>query len=455
LLRYNSATRSFDPLLATSYTRSPDGLVWTFVLRKGVKFHDGEPFNAAAVKYSIERTQRMKKGCSYIWGAVKEVRVIDDYTVEMTLSVPAALDSIAASNVAAYIMSPKSAELGTDWFNQGHECGTGPYMMQSQVPGNEVILTRFPEYWGGWEGQHFDKIAFKYVGENASRRQMIESGEADFVDNLMPEDLEALKSNPNVVFVEDLSYTNNLAFINTRKPPLDNRLVRQALLYAFPYDQVVNFVTKGYSSRSTGIIARSLWGSLDEPLYNYDLDRAKELLAKAGYPNGGFPLEYAYTSGVEERRKTAELYKSELAKLGITLALRGATFDSMWERAKSPNPKDRQDFIVVRSWPDILNPSSLFIPYYHSEDSVNWNLSYYYSKDLDRMIEEADIMSAIDLQRASAMYQEIGKLISDEALAIFQYDEKSVYLISKTFKGFVPNAAYRGVVFFYETYRGE
>jgi len=453
LLRYDANTNTLEPILAESYSKSEDGLIWTFKLRQGIKFHDGTDFNADAVKYSIDRTMEMEKGTSYIWGNVNEIKVVDPYTVEFTLSKPDSLDYIAASNTGSFIMSPTSAEQGTEWFGKGNECGTGPYKIQSQVPGNEVILTKFDEYWGGWEGEHFDKIAFKYVGENASRRQMIESGEADIVDNLMPEDIDALKENADVNVVESTSYTNSIAFVNTMKPPLDNKLVRQALLYAFPYEDVIKYVNKGYATLSTGTIAKPLWGSASESPYKYDLEKAKELLKEAGLPDGGFKVVYSYASGQEGRQKTAELYKSELAKIGVELDLRPATFDSIWELAKSPNPKDRQDIIVIRSWPDILNPASLLIPYYHSEESITWNLSYFYSDNLDKMLEDANVMSAIDAEKAADMYRDVEKLVSDEALTIYQGDEKSIYIVNKTFKGFVPNPAYQGVVFFYETYR--
>ena len=94
------------PALATSWETSDDGLTWTFHLRKGVKFHDGEPFNAAAVKYSIDRTMKMKKGAYYVWSAVKEIKVVDDDTVQFLLKEPAPIDLIASSQYAAYIFSP-------------------------------------------------------------------------------------------------------------------------------------------------------------------------------------------------------------------------------------------------------------------------------------------------------------------------------------------------------------
>src|SRR5690606_1609300 len=107
-----------------------DATQWTFHLRQGVKFHDGEPFNAEAVKYSIERTMEINQGPAFIWAPVEEIVVEDEYTVTFNLAYPAALDLIAASGYGAYLISPKTAEKGTDFLNQGNAAGTGPYMLK-------------------------------------------------------------------------------------------------------------------------------------------------------------------------------------------------------------------------------------------------------------------------------------------------------------------------------------
>lgn len=151
------------PALATSWETSEDGLTWTFHLRKGVAFHDGEPFNAEAVKYSLERTMAMKKGAYYIWSAVKEIKVVDDYTVQFLLDNPAPVDLIASSQYGAYIFSPKAGEKGTDWFMQGKAAGTGPYQVDRWEKSQQVVLTKFDDYWGGWEGDHFERVIIKVV----------------------------------------------------------------------------------------------------------------------------------------------------------------------------------------------------------------------------------------------------------------------------------------------------
>ncbi len=453
LLRYDSETDTFTPVLATEYSKSDDGLVWTFKIREGVTFHDGTAMDANAVAYSLERSKNMNKGASFIWDPVDTIKATDDSTVEISLKYAAPLDLIVSCAYSAYIMNPEQADQGTDWFQAGNECGTGPYMLQSQVPSDEVIMTKFDTYWGGWEGKHFDKVIVKNIGENASRRQMIESGEADITNSLMVEDLKALQNNPDVTVYQSSSFANTVGFFNTQSKPFDNKLVRQALNYAFPYEDIITYVSQGYATRPTGPVPTAMWGSLKEPMYNHDLDKAKALLAEAGYPNGGFDMKITYISGVEDRKKTAELYKSELEKLGINVEIIGMPWDQMWEKAKSTNPEDRQDWLSIAWWPDVVTPASWFKALYMTEESIVFNLGYYSNPELDRIIKEADVYCATDRDKAAELYQEAGRIVSEDAVSTFVTDGKSIYTIRKNLKNFGEDPAYPYVLFFYDFYR--
>lgn len=216
LLRYIPETDTFIPVLATSYSQDDD-LTWTFHLRKGVTFHDGTLFDADAVKFSIDRTMKMHKGASYIWNAVSDIIVIDDFTVQFKLKRPAPMDQVVACVYNAYIMSPSVAvavaDKGDDFFINENECGTGPYTLRNSIKGDEVILERYNDYWGGWKDNQYDNIVFKHIGENASRRQMVESGEADVVSVLMPEDVKALMNKPDVQVLLSDGYVNHFAFL--------------------------------------------------------------------------------------------------------------------------------------------------------------------------------------------------------------------------------------------------
>ncbi|GAB1475797.1 ABC transporter substrate-binding protein [Bacillota bacterium] len=453
LLRYNSAKDEFIHVLATEYEKSEDGLVWTFKIREGVKFHDGNEMDANAVVYSLNRNKDMNKGGSFIWDPVNTIEALDDSTVKITLDYAAPLDLIVSCAYSAFIMSPEQAEKGTDWFQQGNEAGTGPYKLHSQTPGDEVILAKFEEYWGGWDGKHFETVIIKNIGENASRRQMIESGEADITNSLMVEDLKALQNNPDLTVYKSDSFANTIGFMNTKSAPFDNKLVRQAINYAFPYDDIIKYVSQGFGTRATGPVPTKMWGSLDKPMYEHNLDKARELLAEAGYPNGGFKMQVAYISGVEDRKKTAELFKSELEKIGIEVEILGMPWDQLWEKAKSTNPEDRPDWLSIAWWPDVITPASWFKALYMTEEEIFFNLGYYSNPELDRIVMEADVQSGINRDLAADLYRQAGAIVSEDAVSTFITDGQSIYTIRNNLKNFSEDPAYPYVLFFYDFYR--
>jgi len=456
LVRYDPADKKFIPLLAESYSVSDDGLTWTFKLRKGVKFQNGDDFTAQDVKYSIERTQRLGAGAAYIWSAVEQTNVVDDQTVEFKLSYQSPLDIVASAGYAAFIYSAKCVDENDAWIDEAKGCGTGPYMLKSSKWGDEVILEKFDGYWRGWSGKHFSMVVFKKISESATRRQMIETGDATVTFELPYSDINALKNNPNVTVYVEPSWTNLLGMFNTQKPPLDNKLVRQALSYAFPYDIVVTHAVGGYARQSYGAVPFGMWGFSDKlPRYNYSLDKARELLAKAGYPDGGFKLLLTYAAGNEAEKSTAELYASELAKLNIELEIRSMPWDSQWELAKSPNPEDRQDIFIFYWWPDLPSPYSMLYSDFHSEDEIFFNLAYYKNPEFDSKIDEANEKTVVDFAQAESMFVEAQAMLLDDAVALFIYDRQDVWETNSKFKGFKFNPAYPTTVFFYETYLDE
>ncbi len=455
LLRYNPKEDKIVPCLATEYSKTDDGLTWTFKIREGVKFHDGTDLTAEDVKYSIDRTMEIGNGAAFIWGPVEEIKVIDEYTVEMSVKYPAPMDLISASNYAAYIHSKDAAEADPEGWYMDKEAGSGPYIIESSVQGDQVVLSKFDDYWKGWEGKHFEKVVIKSILEGATRRQMFEAGELD-AGGVNLEDLPIIRQNPNLSVVEVPTFVNTAAYFNTDKAPLDNKLVRQALSYAFPYEDVIEYVMNGYAEQTRGVLPANMWGySEDIPQYTYDLDKAKELLDQAGYPDGGFKLVYTYINGPEDMKKTAELYKTELAKIGVELELRAMPWDSEWAMAKAENPEDRQDICSFRWWPDVCSPDSWLQSLYHSEDQIIFNLCYYENDDVDQFIEEGIRLSGIDRNQAAEKFVEAQKQIMEDAVVIPQYDHAGIWVLNSSVKGFEFNPAYNACVSWYDCYREE
>lgn len=454
LLRYDPATDTFIKVLATDYSHSEDGLTWTFKLREGVKFHDGTVMDAEAVKFSFERTINMKQGAYYIWDSVQSIETPDANTIVFKLKYPAPMDIVVSAGYAAFIMSPSTVKKNDEgWLSQGNECGTGPYVLQSFKMGDEVVLKAFDGYWGGWEGNHIKTVYMKKVPEFASRRQMVEKGDATIISHISPEDNKALAQNKDLVVNPVDGFQNLIMFFNTAKAPLDNAKLRQALSYAFPYADAVEHAVGGEAQQSRGIIPHGLWGHGDDVTqYSFDLDKAKTLLAEAGYPDGGLEFVMTYMSGEEGEKRALELYQSELAKLNIKLDIRAMPWDSQWEMAKNPDPSKVQDMLTMYWWPDLASPYSWLLNLFHSEDQPLYNLSYYKNAEYDKMIDDANVLSGTDRAASEQMFIDSQKILMDNAVAIPIFDMKNTLVHRADFKGFVDNPAYPNVVFFYDTY---
>lgn len=452
LTRYNATTLEIDPLIAESYEASEDGLTWTFVIRQGMKFHDGTDVNAEAVKFSIDRTRDINMGSAYVWDAVDTIEVVDEYTVQFNLAYPTPLQYVASSGYAAFIMSPTAIEAnGEDWLKEGNDAGSGPYVVAKSTMGEEVVLQAFPEYWGGWTEGQYDTVVIKKISETSSRRQLVESGEVTAAYELPAEDVEALSTNDGVNIVQAKTFTNLLFQLNTQVEPLNNVKVRQALSYAFPYEDVLLYAAGGYGSKPRGVIPEGIVGHSDEvPQYTFDLDKAKELLVEAGHPDGGFELDLHYLSGDELQKKTAELYKSELGKIGVTLNIRSMPWDSYYDVALSPNPEDRQDIFALYWWPDNALPASWFYMLYYTEEMISWNMSYYSDPAYDALIDEAEGLVYSDIESAEKLYIEANTKIVDEALSLYALDMDRQYVTNASMEGLIPNPAYDTVIFFYD-----
>ena len=448
------SVETVSPKLATSWEASEDALTWTFNLLEGVKFHDGTDFNAEAVKFSIERTMEIGLGAAYIYAPVEEIEVVDDLTVRFHLSFAAPMDLLLSSGYAAWIMSPTAvADKDSDWFNAGNEAGTGPYTIESYEVGQRLVISRFDDYWGGWEEGQFDTVVFDIIEDPTVAEQMIRSGEADFTYNLPFENYAALSEVEGVTVDITPSFQTLLALLNHRKPPTDDPLVRQALAYSFPYDKVVENLYAGLGTQARGTVPAGMWGH-DPGLtqYTLDLDKAAELLAEAGFPDGGFEVTYTYVAGDLDEQQVGELWRAELAKLGVDLEVQGLQWEAQWDLAIN-NPEGAQDAFSFYWWPDYITPYGFLFGMFHSEEEPFFNLGYYSNAEFDELIDMGNEVSGVDIDQATEMFIEAQEMLVEDAAAVFILDLPDVHVIRSDIQGYVNNPAYPHVVFWYDLSR--
>jgi peptide/nickel transport system substrate-binding protein len=446
LLRINKpgSAEKYTPILAESWLVSDDKLSYTFKLRPDVKFHDGEPMNAAAVKASIEAAKD-HGGAGFIWASLDNIEVVDDLTVKFNLTNPQPVDLIASSMYAAYIVSPKALEgfaADENFWADGKSYGTGPYMVESYTPDVEAVFTRNPDYWGGWDGKHYDKVVASLVPEATTRQQMLEGGEADLAERLPGENLPKFESDPNYIVYKEPSFFNYIAYFNTMRPPLDNVKVRQALSYAIPYQDIISIGVNGLGTQSYGPIPAGVFPWDDSVgQYTYDLEKAKELLKEAGHEGGGFPIRMTYTSSNVAEEAFAPLIKDSYAQIGVDVTIEPLSLGEQLKLARSG--ADAQDMTLMLYWPAYADAGidNLWSLFYYTE-TPSWNLSYWKNEEYMKLWDEAYALSGTDIDAAQAKYAEATKLLVEEAPGIFFFDTISPYAIPKTVEGYEYNLNY-------------
>jgi peptide/nickel transport system substrate-binding protein len=464
LLRINApdSAEQYTPLLAESWDVAEDGMSYTFHLRPNVKFHDGEPMNAAAVKASVDAAKE-RGGASFIWLPLKDVEVVDDLTVKMNLSYAAPMDLIASSLYGAWIVSPKALEAGAadeNFWADAMSYGTGPYMVESYTPDAEIVFTQNPEYWGGWDGSHYEKVVVALVPEATTRQQMLEGGEVDLAAAIPVENVGMFESNPNYTVYKEPSFFNYVGFFNTLRAPLDNIKVRQALSYAIPYQDIIKVAANGLGTQSYGPVPAGVFPWDDSVFqYSYDLDKAKALLKDAGYEGGGFSLRLTYASSNAAEEAFAPLIKDSFAQIGVEVTIEPMAFGQQWELAKT-DPANAQDMFLLLYWPTYSDAGAdnMWSMFYGGAEPTflnvtKFNLAYWKNDQYNALMDEAGALTATDYAGSQAKYVEAMNILIDEAPGIYFFDTMAVFIIPNTIEGFDYNLNYPFVpYFFYNLY---
>ncbi|KAA3634250.1 MAG: ABC transporter substrate-binding protein [Proteobacteria bacterium] len=448
LLWYNppGSEKQFTPALAESWSVSDDGLTWTFKLREGVSFHDGEPFNAAAAKASIERTRELKQGAYYIWAGVESIEAPDDVTLVIRTGEPQPIDLIASSQYGAYMYSPKAAAQGTEWFNQGNAAGTGPYTVRQWVQGQQLVLEKNPGYWGGWTDANFDRVILKVVTENSTQVQMLKSGEADFI-SLVPADIvDSLDNEDGISAHAIASWKNSQFLINTQKSPTDNVSFRRALTHLWDYESVVNDIYAGFASVGRGAVPATMWGhddSIEAPAFDPEL--ARRLLEESGIPESDWKVTMAYIGTSEAYKNAALLFQENARQVGVEVELLPGEWGVIWDRAK--NLDTAPNLQSMTWWPTYPTPSDWLIGLFRTEEKTLFNLSHYANPEYDEVLDNAVSLEGSDRDKAIELYGEAQRILMNDAVAIFYADIETRVARRSDIRGLDVNPAYNAVFF--------
>ena len=313
------------PRLALSWTQTST-TEWTIKLRQGVKFQDGEPWNAAAAKFTIDRVKNPATKAASVsqMDAIDTATVVDDYTLKLVTKYPM-VPLMYAAFTTTYFPSPKAVQAGADAFGQ-KGVGTGPYKVSEWVHDDHLTLEAFEDYWG--PKPQVKTLTFKPVKEASSAVAALATGAADIVLSLSDALSGQIGKDAHVEKQDGLR--KMFAVLNTKVKPLDNVLVRQALNYAIDKESIVKNLLGGDSRIVAGMVNHNLAG-FDANLkpYPYDPNKAKQLLAQAGYPDG-FTLEWGTAQGrYPMDKEIGDAVVQQLAKVGIKATVKVQEFTQL------------------------------------------------------------------------------------------------------------------------------
>lgn len=430
-LVYQDLDGSFVPGLAERWEVSEDGLVYTFYLRRDVKFHDGTAFNAQAVQFNLDRiadpeTKSRKAGG--MLGPYERTEVVDDHTVKVYLNEPYAPFLDSASQVYLGMASPAAVQQwGTEY--QLHQVGTGPFIFQEYVPNDHLTLVRNPDYaWApevyGHKGPaYLDEIEFRFFEDPAVRSLALESGDADVMGEIPPQDAVRLEGSDGFYLYQVPVPGQPLQFfLNTEKPPTDDLRVRQALLYATDRQAIVSAVFQGYSPTAYGPLTAATMGF--EPAiqgtYAYDTAQAAALLEEAGWIDSdgdgirekeGQPLILqAYLMAWGFLPEVGQMLQSQFKAVGVDLQTQIVAFPAALEAV------GKGDHHLAPMTFSSSDPSVLDLTYLSSNADGGFNWSKVRDADLDRLLDEG--VSTLDPNHRANLYAQAQMRIMDMALVL-------------------------------------
>lgn len=390
------------PALAEKWEASPDLKTYTWYLRKGVKFHNGRELVAEDIKWNYERCLDPKLG-SQMRNNVQEVESVevkDKYTVVMHLSTP----SVTLPNGAQELKI--IAKECLDNINK-NPIGTGPYMYEDFVPNETLKLKRFDGYWGG--KPYLDKVVITAIKDSTAALNALKSGQWDVIWQIPPKDAVTLKDDPKIkLLTAKVSSSNYFWEPDTTSPPFDNQLVRQALCYAIPRQEIVDVAIFGYGTPSwtNNFVPEGHWAFNPNLIrYDYNLDKAKELFTKAGIKEGTEFIWWTLAGILPEFVTFGEMLGQSLAKIGLKLKIEQNEVGK-WVDAFYPSGKKFPNMIVPNGDTAALDPAFPLKFFAQKRCECNYN-----DPKIDELLAKGK--STADKEKRKEAYWEIQKIVNE------------------------------------------
>ena len=433
------------PSLATGYeVLSPTKV--RFKLRPNVKFHDGTPFNAAAVKFTFDRALKGTPPARWasLAGSLSGAEVVDDLTVDMITKEPYGPVLRTLAMYCMGIVSPTAVQKLGEGFSRA-PVGTGPFKFVEWKTNTHVIIERNPDYWG--DKALLDRVVFKVVPEEGARMIALQTGDADMVLFPAPAQLPALRKDPKFAVHEVGGIRVVFVGMNVA-PPLDDVRVRSALLHAVDRKAILENIMEGSAAPARGVLAPGVFGFKDmalDRLYPFDKAKAKGLLAQAGYTpgpdgvmqKGGQRLSLSWLSARGRYPKDGEIVEAVQAMLkdvGIEAKVQFLDWAAVFQQVRAASLS--QNLFTLGWVTSNADADYSLYALFHSKQPppTGWNTSRYVNPKVDALVEQA--RRSLNQPEREKLYGEVQDILAKEMVWIPVYTTKEIIATRASVKGF-------------------
>jgi peptide/nickel transport system substrate-binding protein len=403
---------TIKPDLAESWTVSPDGLVYDFKLRKGVKFHNGRELTADDVIYSLNRVKNPDGGSprSYLLEDVKAIDAPTPDAVRITMQKPFAA---LLSHLDTFMAIVPKEEVDKNGDLSKVMVGTGPFKFVEFVPNTHAKLVRYDAYHEPGL-PYLDGLTWTPIPDDSTRTANIKTSSVDFADQIAQKDIQSLQSERGVQLARGQSTLHDYLMLNTTRKPFSDVRVRQAIAMTLDRKLMTDTILFGFGTpMDGGIIPSWHWASANLHLYSTpDIPKAKQLLSDAGYPNG-FPLTIGAGSNYAAQVQAAEMLKDQLKQIGIEVTPSPQEWGTYIDAVVT-----KKDFdAAIIGWIGAIDPDDWMYSRFHTGEK--WNTTGYSNPQVDKLLEQG--RATTDQNQRKQFYNQADQIIVSEAPFVFFY----------------------------------
>jgi peptide/nickel transport system substrate-binding protein len=422
-LVFRAADGTLQPRLATKW-KAVNETTWELKLRNNVKFSDGTPFNAEAVKFNIERLKapETKGPGAFIVTMIKEIKVVDDTTVQLITDKPFAPLPAHLSHPVTAMVSPAAAkgDLGKA------PVGTGPFTLKEWKASDSITLAANPNYWGGKPA--LETVVLRTIPEAGTQLVELQAGTVDLITGLQPEKFGELASNNQFAATKFLGWGSMFLGFNTQAGPLAKPEVRQAIAYALDRKAMVEILRQGMAEQAVSMIPKTVFGhATGLKDYTYDASVAKDLLAKAGVAT---PLKLKLnTYEGAENKQIAGAIQAQLKEIGIDLEVVVTDYAAYAQEIAKPDHG-----LFLTSWGTVtMDADYAFYSLLHSKQHAADNKSFYANAEVDKWLEEA--RSTADDKARLELYKNVQTQVQNDLPYLTLYHPLTSYAKNQRLQG--------------------